>query len=142
MLTWLIPVARTACECRGLTSIGQVRLIALGAIVSAYELPAARVLRGGGRRGLVHARSAAYRDHPALPVAAHQGARDRGRRSTARPAAARRLADPGRQEPAAGGAHGRARTRAWPPGRAGRARPRVGGARDRDRPLDGGRLLA
>ena len=88
--------------------------MAVGAIGSAYEPPAARVLRRRRRRGIVHARRAARRHHPAVALAAHPRARGRARRGRARAPAARCRAHTGRAQPAAGsprrGARGRART--------------------------------
>ena len=82
------------------------------------------------------------RDHAAVALAAHQGARARARRSGARPVAARRVVDAGRPQPPARGAHRGARARARPAGRALRARTRARRARDRHGALDGGRRAA
>ena len=72
--------------------IGQVGSQTIDPIGSAYELPPARVLRRGRRRGVVHARRAARRHHPAVALAAHPHARVGARRrrcSTACRAASR-----------------------------------------------------
>src|SRR4051794_8907517 len=112
MLTWLIPVTRTA----AVFPLSSHRSSAAGAIAPiafVYEPPPARVLRRGRGRALVYAGGAACRDLAAVAVPAHPGARGRARRAGLQPAAARRLVDAGGTNAAARGAdrcpRGRAR---------------------------------
>src|SRR3954447_19237133 len=117
MLTWLIPVARTTSESHPFAPIGQVADFTLRTIGFAYELSPARVPGGGGRRGILHPRSPAARDHAAVALAAHQDARGRARRCGARPAAPRGLPDACWARAPPRGADRGAGTRARPPDR-------------------------
>ena len=79
MLTWLIPVARTARVSRVCAHRSSGAFVHSHPIGSAYEFSPARVLRRRRRRGLLHASCAAGRHRAAVALPAHPGARGRAR---------------------------------------------------------------